>query len=76
MAGIIRQRPRPGPKGPWSPVYHGGMRTTHLLYLHGFRSSPQSMKAQKMAAIVAQRHPAVHWWCPQLPPSPEAALRG
>jgi len=52
------------------------MRTTHLLYLHGFRSSPQSMKAQKMAALVRQRHPAVHWWCPQLPPSPEAALRG
>ncbi|MFS2032700.1 YqiA/YcfP family alpha/beta fold hydrolase [Polaromonas sp. CT11-55] len=52
------------------------MRTTHLLYLHGFRSSPHSMKAQKMAAIVRQRHPAVHWWCPQLPPSPEAALRG
>jgi uncharacterized protein len=52
------------------------MRTTHLLYLHGFRSSPQSMKAQKMAALVRQRHPGVHWWCPQLPPSPEAALRG
>lgn len=52
------------------------MRTTHLLYLHGFRSSPQSMKAQKMAAVVAHRHPAVRWWCPQLPPSPEAALRG
>ena len=52
------------------------MRTTHLLYLHGFRSSPHSMKAQKMAAIVRQRHPAVHWCCPQLPPSPEAALRG
>jgi len=52
------------------------MRTTHLLYLHGFRSSPQSMKAQKMAAIVRQRHPAVHWWCPQLQASPEAALRG
>ena len=52
------------------------MRTTHLLYLHGFRSSPHSMKAQKMAAIMRQRHPAVHWWCPQLPPSPEAALRG
>ena len=51
------------------------MRTTHLLYLHGFRSSPQSMKAQKMAALVRQCHPAVHWWCPQLPPSPEAALR-
>ncbi len=47
--------------------------TTHLLYLHGFRSSPQSMKAQKMAALVAQRFPALHWWCPQLPPSPREA---
>jgi predicted esterase YcpF (UPF0227 family) len=46
---------------------------THLLYLHGFRSSPQSMKARRMAALVAQRWPAVHWWCPQLPPSPQLA---
>lgn len=52
-----------------------GMRITHLLYLHGFRSSPQSAKARKMAAAVQQRHPAVHWWCPQLPPSPHAALQ-
>jgi predicted esterase YcpF (UPF0227 family) len=50
------------------------MSTTHLLYLHGFRSSPQSTKAQIMAAIVQQRHPGVTWWCPQLPPSPQAAL--
>ena len=49
-------------------------RTTHLLYLHGFRSSPQSMKAQKMAQWVQQAHPQVHWWCPQLPPSPQAAM--
>lgn len=28
-----------------------------------------------MAAIVQQRHPAVHWWCPQLPPSPRLAMR-
>ncbi|MDB5897937.1 MAG: esterase [Ramlibacter sp.] len=54
--------------------YHRGMATTHLLYLHGFRSSPQSTKARRMAAVVAQRHPAVHWWCPQLPPSPRAAM--
>ena len=50
------------------------MPTTHLLYLHGFRSSQQSVKARQLAAIVQQRHPAVHWWCPQLPPSPRAAI--
>ncbi len=49
--------------------------TTHLLYLHGFRSSPQSTKAQKMAARVARDHPSVVWWCPQLPPSPRAAMQ-
>ena len=47
---------------------------THLLYLHGFRSSPQSFKAQRMAARVKHRHPAVTWWYPQLPPSPKAAM--
>ncbi len=50
------------------------MPTTHLLYLHGFRSSPLSAKAKKMAAVVQQRHPTVRWWCPQLPPSPSAAM--
>lgn len=49
--------------------------TTHLLYLHGFRSSPLSMKAQKVAARVKAQHPGVTWWCPPLPPSPEAAMR-
>jgi uncharacterized protein len=50
------------------------MSITHLLYLHGFRSSPQSMKAQKVAARVRARHPGVTSWCPQLPPSPRAAM--
>jgi uncharacterized protein len=50
------------------------MPTTHLVYLHGFRSSPQSAKARKMAALVAARHPSVLWWCPQLPPSPLDAM--
>lgn len=50
------------------------MTTTHLLYLHGFRSSPQSAKARQMAAHVAQHHPSVQFWCPQLPPSPRAAM--
>ena len=50
-------------------------QTTHLLYLHGFRSSPQSVKAQKMAANMQQCYPAVRWWCPQLPPSPKLAMQ-
>ena len=50
------------------------MYTTHLLYLHGFRSSPHSVKAKKMAAIVQRDYPGVTWWCPQLPPSPERAM--
>ena len=49
------------------------MPTTHLLYLHGFRSSPQSAKARAMAARVQADHPQVNWWCPQLPPSPREA---
>ena len=46
---------------------------THLLYLHGFRSSPKSTKAQHMASVMAAQFGQVHWWCPQLPPSPKAA---
>ena len=46
---------------------------THLLYLHGFRSSPQSMKARKMSAFMAAHFSQVRWWCPQLPPSPREA---
>jgi predicted esterase YcpF (UPF0227 family) len=50
------------------------MPTTHLLYLHGFRSSPQSAKALRMAEAVASLRPRVAWWCPQLPPSPREAM--
>ena len=45
---------------------------THLLYLHGFRSSPQSTKAQHMAQVM-RAFPDVVWCCPQLPPSPREA---
>lgn len=50
------------------------MTTTHLLYLHGFRSSPASNKARLMAATVASRHPDVTWWCPALAASPRQAM--
>ena len=50
------------------------MKTTHLLYLHGFRSSPQSAKARLMAQHMAALHPDVVWHCPQLPPSPREAM--
>ena len=54
--------------------YPAWMKTTHLLYLHGFRSSPQSLKARLMAERVQGRYPGIVWCCPQLPPSPAAAL--
>jgi predicted esterase YcpF (UPF0227 family) len=49
------------------------LTTTHVLYLHGFRSSPQSTKARQVAAIMGSQFPHITWWCPQLPPSPKAA---
>jgi predicted esterase YcpF (UPF0227 family) len=50
------------------------MSTTHLLYLHGFLSSPASAKARQMARV-AQSRPGLIWWCPQLPPSPQQAIQ-
>jgi predicted esterase YcpF (UPF0227 family) len=49
------------------------MDLTHLLYLHGFRSSPGSAKAQRMAAWAAGQ-PGLTFACPQLPPSPREAM--
>lgn len=51
------------------------MPTTHLLYLHGFRSSPQSVKARMVADYVRHRHSQVVWLCPQLPASPAQAMQ-
>jgi predicted esterase YcpF (UPF0227 family) len=48
--------------------------TTHVLYLHGFRSSPKSFKARLMADWLARHRPDVIWWCPQLPPSPREGM--
>ena len=50
------------------------MTPSHLLYLHGFRSSPQSTKARHVAAWLRLHRPDVHWCCPQLPASPREAM--
>lgn len=47
---------------------------THLLYLHGFRSSPQSTKSRRVAAWTREHRPDLVWWCPQLPASPREAV--
>jgi len=46
-----------------------------LLYLHGFTSGPTSRKARMLAARLAERGLADRLLCPQLPPSPAAAIR-
>jgi hypothetical protein len=42
---------------------------THVLYLHGFRSSPESTKAKFLQQWFGQHYPRIHWECPQLPAS-------
>lgn len=45
-----------------------------LIYLHGFRSSPQSFKAQQLGQAMAQAGRAHDFVCPALPASPAAAI--
>ncbi len=45
-----------------------------ILYLHGFRSSPQSFKGRLMAQAMAERGLADDWRAPELPASPRAAI--
>lgn len=41
-----------------------------ILYLHGFRSSPNSFKARVLAARLAELGRSDEWCCPMLPVSP------
>jgi len=45
-----------------------------LLYLHGFRSGPRSHKAWMLHARMAAQGLGDRFACPQLPPSPRAAI--
>ena len=45
-----------------------------ILYLHGFRSAPQSFKARLIAARLQALRRGAEYHCPQLPASPRAAI--
>ncbi|WP_374583838.1 YqiA/YcfP family alpha/beta fold hydrolase [Pseudoduganella sp.] len=45
-----------------------------ILYLHGFRSSPSSMKARVTGQRMAELGRAAEFICPQLPASPRLAM--
>jgi len=45
-----------------------------IVYLHGFRSSPQSFKARLLAKRMLAFGQADRFLCPQLPASPKAAI--
>ena len=51
------------------------MHTPHLIYLHGFRSSPGSPKARLTSAAVAERFPRIKWLCPTLLAAPKQAMQ-
>ena len=46
-----------------------------IVYLHGFRSSPQSTKARMVGEAMAARGLSDEFLCPQLPASPRAAAQ-
>lgn len=48
-----------------------------IVYLHGFKSSPQSSKAILTGQAILRlkdEGQALEWFCPQLPPSPKEAM--
>jgi uncharacterized protein len=45
-----------------------------LIYLHGFRSGPQSQKVRVLAEHLEQRRLANEMWCEQLSPVPSEAI--
>jgi len=46
----------------------------NVLYIHGFNSSPLSLKAVQVKAFLAESYPEINFHCPQLANSPQAAI--
>jgi len=46
----------------------------NMLYIHGFNSSPQSMKAQVTRNFFAENYPEINFHCPQIASSPHSAM--
>jgi predicted esterase YcpF (UPF0227 family) len=52
----------------------GPLKSPGILYLHGFCSSPASLKSRQFAAEMARRGLADHFVCPALSPVPAQAM--
>lgn len=50
-------------------------KAPRLLYIHGFLSSPASLKARQLAQWLQRHRPDIDFQCPHLPPYPEACAR-
>jgi len=46
----------------------------NVLYIHGFNSSPLSLKAEQSRQYLAKHHPDIHFYCPQLATTPDEAI--
>ena len=51
------------------------MRKYMILYLHGFNSSPDSIKARQLQSFMKQLGLAQKYHCPLLPPDPALAIK-
>jgi predicted esterase YcpF (UPF0227 family) len=46
----------------------------NILYIHGFNSSPLSVKAEQTRQYLLKNFPQVHFYCPQLASNPKGAI--
>ncbi|GAA5130227.1 YqiA/YcfP family alpha/beta fold hydrolase [Thalassotalea piscium] len=50
------------------------MKIKQILYIHGFNSSPKSLKAEQTKQYLHQKFPHVKFHCPQIKSSPNEAI--